>query len=97
MNIFEDAIHQFIPTSKLSKERRKKLWMNREALAMHRKKRKAWKQYKLTKSDADHIRACQVKNELSKLTRLLCKEFEKDLAQSVKCGPEAFWRYVTAN
>ena len=30
--IFEDAIHQFIPTSKPSKDRRKKLWMNRQAL-----------------------------------------------------------------
>jgi len=31
MNIFEDAIHQFIPTSKPSKDRRKKLRMNWEA------------------------------------------------------------------
>ena len=57
--------------------------MNREVLAMHMKKRKARKQYKYTKSDADQIRACQVKNELSKLTRQLCKAFEKDTAQNV--------------
>ncbi|KAK2162970.1 hypothetical protein LSH36_88g00014 [Paralvinella palmiformis] len=46
MNIFEDAIDWFIPTSKPPKERRKKLWVNREALAMQKKKHTAWKQYK---------------------------------------------------
>ena len=93
VTIFEAAIHQFIPTSMPSKDKRKKLWMNRDALAMHKRKRKAWKQYKITNSDADHIRACQVKNNLSKLTRQLCKDFEKDLARNVKSDPKAFWRY----
>jgi len=62
--------------------------MNREVLAMHMKKCKAWKQNKSTKSDAGHIRECQVKNELAKLTRQLCKQFEKDLAQNAKFGPK---------
>ena len=34
-----------------------------------------------------------MKNELSKLKRQLCKEFEKDLAQNVKSDLKAFWRY----
>jgi len=70
--------------------------MNREALPMHTKKRKAWKQYKSRKSDADQTRVCQVKNELSKLTRQLCKEFEKDLTQNVKSDPKASWKYCNS-
>ena len=60
---------------------------------MHKKKRKDWKRYKSTESDADHTRACQVKNEDSKLTRQLCKEFEKDLSQNVKFDLKFFRRY----
>jgi len=33
----------------------------------------------------------QVTNELSKLTRPLCKESEKDLAQNVKSDPNVFF------
>ncbi|KAK2146273.1 hypothetical protein LSH36_621g01009 [Paralvinella palmiformis] len=69
-------------------DRRKKVWMNREALAMHTKKHKAWIQHKSTKSDADHLRVSQVKNQLFKLTRQLCKEFEKLMAQNVKSNPK---------
>ena len=65
--------------------------MNREARAMHTKKRKAWKQYKSTKIDTSHIRACLVRKELSKLTYQPCKDFEKYLARSVKSDPKPFF------
>jgi len=62
--------------------------MNREAQAMHKKKRKGWKQYHENNSDADHIVTWQVKNELSQLTHQLCKGLEKDLARNVKYDPK---------
>ena len=48
------------------------------------------------KSYADHVRATQLKNELSRLTRSLCREFERDLARNVKTNPKAFWRYCNS-
>ena len=90
---YEKAMDQFIPKSVPAKDRRKKLWMNRTALTLHKKKRQAWMKYKQTKSYADHLRATQLKNELSQLTRSLCREFERDLARNVKSNPKAFWRY----
>ena len=40
----DDVIRQFTPTSKPSKDRRKKLWMNRETLTIPKRKCKIWKQ-----------------------------------------------------
>ena len=37
-----------------------------------------------TMSCAPHLRATLLKNELLQLTRLLCKEFERDLTRNVK-------------
>ena len=50
-------------------------------------------QYKQIKSYADYVRDTQLKNELSQLTRSLCKEFARDLARYVKSNPKAFWWY----
>ena len=71
----------------------KKLWMNRDAIILHKKKKVGWKHYKRTKDKHNYIRANQLKNDLSKLTRQLCREFEKDLARNMKSNPNAFWRY----
>ena len=90
---YEKAMEQFIPKSVPTKDRRKKLWMNRTALSLHKKNRQAWMKYKQTKSCADHVRATQLKNELSRLTRSLCREFERDLARNIKTNPKAFQRY----
>jgi len=48
--------------------------------------------HKQTTSYTDHVRATQLKNELSRLTQSLCREFERDLARNVKTNPKAFWR-----
>ena len=67
--------------------------MNRDAIILHKKKKDAWNHYKRTKDKHDYIRANQLKNDLSKLTRNLCREFEKYLARNMKTNPRAFWRY----
>ena len=89
-------MEQFIPKSVPIKDRQKKLWMNRTALSLHKKKRQAWMKYKQTKSYADHVRAPQLKNELSQETHSLCREFERDLARNVKTNPKAFWWYCNS-
>ena len=89
-------MEQFIPKYVPTEDRRKKLWMNRTALSLHKKKRHAWMKYKQTKSYADHVRATQLKNELSRLTHSLCGEFERDLARNVKTNPKAFWWYCNS-
>ena len=45
----------------------------------------------------DYIRATQEKKkELTKMTRNLCREFEKDIAKNIKIDPKAFWRYTNS-
>ena len=92
-NIFQKAVSKHIPSSVPARDKRKQLWMNRDAIILHKKKKDAWNHYKRTKDKHDYIRANQLKNDLSKLTRHLCREFEKDLARNMKTNPKAFWRY----
>jgi len=67
----------YLKTPSVSLYQRKKLWMNQEALAIHMKKRKAWKPYKSTNRYTDHIRGYSLKKELFKLTRQLRKYLRK--------------------
>jgi len=67
--------------------------MNGAAMAKQKKKYNAWKHYTQTGDYIDYVRATQEKNELTKMTRNLCREFEKDIAKKLKTDPNTFWRY----
>ena len=60
----------------------KKLWMNREAMSLQKRKQQAWR-----KSYTDHVRATNLRNKLSMLTQQLRRNFEKDLARNIKANP----------
>ena len=94
--IYEKAMDQFIFKSVPTMDCWKKLWMNLTALTLHKTKRQTWMKYKQTKSYADHLRATQLKNELSRLTCTLGRDFERDLAHNVKNNPKVFWQYCNS-
>lgn len=89
----EQMIASHIPKSTPRKNKRRKIWMTKEVAAKHRKKQRAWKRYKETGNRWDYIRATNEKNELTLMTRNLCRDFEYNLAENIKKNPKAFWRY----
>ena len=82
-----------IPKSIPKRNKRRKIWMTKEVTAKHRKKQRAWKKYKESGNRWDYVRATNEKNELTMMTRNLCRDFERNLAMNVKQNPKAFWRY----
>ena len=52
------------------------------------KKYNAWKYYTQTGDYIDYVRATQMKNELTKMSRNLCREFENDIAKNSKTDPK---------
>ena len=82
-----------ISKSRPKTDKRRKIWMNGAAMAKQKKKYNAWKHYTQTGDYIDYVRATQEKNELTKMTRNLCREFEKDIAKKLKTDPNTFWRY----
>lgn len=94
--ILNEATLTYIPKTKPKKDNRHKVWMNKAAMAKHKKKYHAWKRYQVTNDYHDYVRATQEKNELTNLTRRLCKEFEKDIAKHIKSDPKAFWKYCNS-
>ena len=68
--------------------------MNRAAMKKLKKKYSAWKRYCETEEHIDYISAQKEKDELSKMTKKLCRDFEHDISKKIKTNPKGFWRYV---
>lgn len=90
------AMSTHIPKSQPRKDKRRHIWMNHNAMAKQKRKHHAWKRYIDSGDYLDYIRATQEKNELTLLTRNLCRDFEKDIARNIKENPKAFWRYTNS-
>ena len=88
-----DQMRKHIPTTIPKKDKRRKIWMTREATAKHKRKQQAWNKYKQTRDHDDYIRATTEKNEFITMTRNLCRDFERKLACSLKENPKDLWRY----
>ena len=86
-------MRKHIPTTIPKKDKRRKIWMTREATAKHTRKQQAWNKYKQTRDHDDYIRATTEKNEFITMTRNLCRDFERKLACSLNENPKDFWRY----
>ena len=95
--VFRDKVNEvvktFVPFRKCRNSRRP-VWLTRDVLRAIRKKRKLWRQFKLTNNDDDYAR---FKNQES-MTKTQIREakvlFEKRLARSIKVDPKSFHSYV---
>ena len=67
-SILNEQIKQHIPRSIPRKDKRRNIWMTREATAKHKKKQQAWKRYRQSGDRMDYIRATLEKNEFTTLT-----------------------------
>ena len=73
---------------------RKKLYMNRSAMQLRKKKKELWSIYCKSMDILDHSRFVRCRNKLRSLTRKLRKDHEAKLAKNMKHRPKAFWRYA---
>ena len=95
---FEDILtklmNEFIPKFKHSgKNKRKKLWMNRDSRRQSRRKRKYFRRFLATRLDSDLQAAKKEAKALTRLTKKLRKAFERDIAKEARKNPKGFWRY----
>jgi len=73
---------------------KKNLYINREAKSLKNKKNRLWKRYTRSQSQSDYRSYTEARNALRVLTRNLCKEFERQIANNIKVNPKAFWNYA---
>ena len=92
-NILKEQMDCCIPRTVPKKQKRRKIWMTKEGTAKYRQKHRAWKTYKSSGNRLDYIRATNEKNEFTLLVRIVCRDFEHNLATNLKHNPKAFWRY----
>ena len=69
--ILNEQIKQHIPRSVHRKDKRRNIWMTREATAKHKRKQQAWKRYRQSGDCMDYICAMVEKNEFTTVTRNL--------------------------
>ena len=87
----EDISNKTIPMKRVNKK--KSLFMSKEALKMKKQKDKSYKKYRQTRTDADLAKYKRDRNDLRKMTRKLRADFEKKLASGLKSDAKSFWKY----
>ena len=90
---FNTYLDEGIPTQKPG-SKPKKLYLNRKALRIRKKKYHHFKRWKMSDQYADYVRYTRERDALRSLTRKLCRDFEMDIAKNIKKNPKAFWKYV---
>ena len=87
-----DLISDHVPLKQPKKK--KTMWLTRRALRAVRRKRRAWKRYKHSKTPANgrHYNKCvhDAKKEVDKAKR----DFEKKIANNIQTDPKSFYAYV---
>ena len=94
---FRDRVNRvvktFVPLRKCRNSRRP-VWLSRDVLRAVRKKRKLWRQFKLSNSGEAYARF----KKQESMTKVLIREakvlFEKRLARNIKVNPKSFHSYV---
>ena len=68
-------------------KRKKNLYITQEAKSLKNKWNRLWKRYTRSQSCSDYLAYAQARNALCTLTRNLCKQFERQIANNVKENP----------
>lgn len=87
----EEICNDTVPVHVAKKKRN--IFMNREALALKKKKDKSFHKYRKSNLAGDLQKYKKKRNELRTMTRKLRIDFEKKLASDLKNSSKPFWRY----
>ena len=88
-----EAIQESVPLTKVTGHRGKR-WMDKETLALVRKKHKLFRRWQETQDGQDYLLHSIARNQASKACKKAKKQLEKKVAQDVKKNPKAFWSFV---
>ena len=91
----KQSMAENIPRTR-QQQRKKNIYMTREALSLRNRKSKLWKRYLKSNDELDMARFARTRNDLRALTRSLRRNFEKQLVSSLRDGVKPFWRYVNS-
>ena len=86
----KSAMDAHIPKSSPSKDRKRKLWMNRAVMAKQDKR--TW-----LGNATQKLETLLATSELKEMTRNLSADFEHDLARNMKHNPNVVWKYSGTN
>ena len=68
-------------------KRKKNLYITCEARSLKNKRNHLWKRYTRSQSHSNHLTYTQARNALQTLTRNLCNQFERKIANNIKENP----------
>ena len=91
----DEVCESTVPIKRSNKK--KSLFINRDALKAKKKKDKSFQRYRRTRSEADLVKYKRYRNDLRSLTRKLRCNFEKKLASGLKENPTSFWKYYRSH
>lgn len=94
-NAIQGAVEQSIPKLP-NKRKNRNIYVNRQTMALSRRKQRAWKTYLHSKRDGDHERYKRMRNDLRATTRQLSTEYESTIVEDIKINPKKFWLYVNS-
>ena len=85
------AIDMFVPKTQPNIDKRKKVWMNKAAMTLGKKKYESWKRYTETGDYLDYVRAARDRDNLTYMTRNLCRYFVHNLARNIKANSKSIF------
>ena len=83
-----------IPVSRTRPKTYKTPWMNKEALAAVKEKRRRWKKCKYNRNAVTLANYTEAKRKASYAVREAKGIYERQVANNIKTDPKSFWRYV---
>ena len=92
-SILEQTVADNIPL-KSRRNKKKNLYMNRNAMKLKDRKNQLWKNFCQTKSHRDSQNFKRCRDELRFLTRQLRTNFGNQLMQNIKQKTKSFWSYA---
>ena len=94
-SILEQNVADNIPL-KSRRNKKKNLYMNRNAMKLKDRKNQLWKNFCQTKSHRDSQNFKRCRDELRCLIRQLRTNFENQLMQNIQQKPKSFWSYANS-
>ena len=88
------CIDKHVPKTVPSNSRKKKLWINKEALQAIDEKNKAWKKYRACKTKHNYQLYAEKRNKSTHANRKAKSNFERLVAENIKTDSKSFWNYV---
>jgi hypothetical protein len=90
----KSLVEKYVPCVKLGQHNRKPMWLNEKTMAKVKKKSKSFQRYMETREGKDYLEYAKARNQARRACRQAVKNYEKEIVNSVKSNPKAFYAYT---